>query len=101
MKKISLLLLCCLSSLAFAAPFEGGDAKQGKKTFDEKKCNSCHEAMINGGPDAIFTRKDRKVTNPEQLVAQMKRCSSVGITLTAQEEKNIGAYLNNAFYKFK
>ncbi len=101
MKKISFLLFCCLSSVALAAPFEGGDAKQGKALFDKNNCNSCHVAMINGGPDAIFTRKDRKVTNPEQLVAQMKRCGSVGIKLTAQEEKHIGAYLNNAFYKFK
>ncbi len=101
MKKISLLMLLCLSSGAIAAPFAAGDAKQGKALFDKNNCNSCHVAMIAGDANAIFTRTDRKVKTPDQLVEQMKRCGSAGIKLTPPEEQHIGAYLNQAFYKFK
>ncbi len=101
MKTIAILTLSLLSLAALAEPFAGGDAKQGKALFDKHNCNSCHVAMINGGPEAIFTRADRKVKSPADLAAQIKRCGSVGAKLTAQEELHISAYLNQAFYKFK
>lgn len=101
MKKIMLLTLSLLSLNAWADPFAGGDAKQGKALFDKHNCNSCHVAMLNGGPETIFVRPDRKVKAPADLSAQIKRCGSVGAKLTPQEELHVSAYLNQAFYKFK
>lgn len=101
MKKIAALLLLCIST-AHAAPFTKGNAEAGKKLFDKNNCNSCHTKMVEGGGDAVFTRPEHKVRNAEQLVQQMSMCSAnTGIQLSAQDEQNIGAYLNQRFYKFK
>lgn len=103
MKKILLTLsLLMLAATAQAAPFANGDAASGKKLFDKFNCNSCHIDMVGGDGNAIFTRPNRKVIQPAQLSAQMKRCSSVvGANLSAQEEENLSAYLNQTYYKFK
>lgn len=103
MKKILLSVsLLMLAATAQAAPFANGDAASGKKLFNKFNCNSCHIDMVGGDGNAIFTRPNRKVTQPAQLSAQMKRCSgAVGTTISAQEEENLAAYLNQTYYKFK
>ena len=102
MKKIIALLLLCATVQVQAAPFAKGDPAIGKKLFDQHKCNSCHVKIVEGDASAIFTRPDRKVTNPQQLVAQMTRCGgNIGVKLSPQDEQNLGAYLNQNYYKFK
>ena len=55
--------------------------------------------MMGGDGNAIFTRPNRKVHSPALLIEQIRVCSgNVGANLTAQEEQNLGAYLNQ-FYK--
>lgn len=101
-KIIAASLLLCATVCAQAVPFPKGDEQAGKKLFDQNKCNRCHIQLMGGDGSAIFTRPNHKVTNPQQLVAQMHVCSgNVGITLSEQDEQNLGAYLNNNFYKFK
>ena len=92
---------CLLSTPAFAAPFAGGDAKAGKAIHD-KQCVSCHAARFGGDGSKIYTRADRGMKNAGQLAQQITTCNAnLGNNLFPEDEKNIGAYLNQQFYKFK
>ncbi len=99
MKKLSLLwLLIC--NTALAAPFATGNAETGKKLFEQNQCNRCHVQMVGGDGSEIFTRPDHKVRNAAQLIKQINFCSgNIGAHLSAQDEQNLGAYLNQRYYK--
>lgn len=98
MKKILLLLL--LSNAAYAAPFAKGNADEGKKFFEQNHCNKCHIEMMGGDGSAIFTRPNHKVRSADMLVKQINFCSgNIGVTLSPQDEQNLGAYLNQRYYK--
>ena len=102
MKRIVTLALLLVAGSALAAPFSDGNAQAGKKLFGQYKCNSCHKDKMGGDGSAIFTRPDHKVTNPQEMLDRMTMCSGgIGKTLTAQEQQNLGAYLNQRYYKFK
>lgn len=102
MKSIVALILSLAAGAVLAAPFSGGNAQAGKKLFDDNKCNSCHIGKVGGDGSAIFTHPNRTVKNPQQLVERMHICSdAAGITLTPQDEQDLGAYLNQQYYKFK
>ncbi len=99
-KFVTLFLILCGS--AQAAPFPDGDAKTGKKIFDQYQCNRCHMARMGGDGSAIFTRPDRFVSSPEKMIPRIKICSGiVGANLSPQEEQHLAAYLNQQYYKFK
>ncbi|KAF0204888.1 MAG: hypothetical protein FD173_1470 [Gallionellaceae bacterium] len=99
MKKIALLLLL-VGSAAQAAPFAAGNADTGKKLFEQNQCNSCHIKMVGGDGSEVFTRPDHKVRNAAQLIKQINFCAgNAGIHLSAQDEQNLGAYLNQRYYK--
>lgn len=99
-KTLAILLMLC--GTAQAAPFDKGDAHLGQQLFEKNKCNRCHIGKVGGDGSAIFTRPNRIVHNPVQLVDRMHVCSgAVGITLSAQDDQNLGAYLNQNYYKFK
>ena len=102
MKRITALILFFAATSTMAAPFPDGNAQTGKKLFDDNKCNSCHIGKVGGDGSAIFTRHNRIVHNPEELVDRMHACSgAVGKTLSKQDDQNLGAYLNQTYYKFK
>ncbi|HEY4342964.1 MAG TPA: cytochrome c family protein [Parvibaculum sp.] len=46
----ALAIAVSISSMAFAADWEGGDAAKGEKIF--KKCQACH-TVEEGGPDRV------------------------------------------------
>lgn len=99
---IALLMSLSIAATAQAYPFAKGDAAAGKKLFDQHKCNSCHASLLGGDGNAMFTRADGKIKTPASLATQITRCSiSLGLPLFPEDEENIGAYLNNHFYKFK
>ena len=101
MKSIVALILSLVAGAVLAAPFPNGNAQAGKKLFDDNKCNSCHIDKVGGDGSAIFTRPNRIVHNPQQLVERLRVCGeAAGIALTPQDEQNLGAYLNQ-YYKFK
>lgn len=101
-KFLATMTLLALAATAQAAPFANGNPASGKKLFDKFKCNSCHIDMVGGDGSGVFTNPERKVGNPAELTAQMKRCSSVvGTKISAQEEAHLAAYLNQTYYKFK
>lgn len=101
MKQLSILALLLLANSAFANPFPTGNAKAGEALFNKYNCNSCHAAMLGGDGNAMFTRANRKVTAPAQLVSQITQCSgNVGAQLSDLEKQHLAAYLNK-YYKLK
>ncbi|MEQ1590800.1 MAG: cytochrome c [Thiobacillaceae bacterium] len=97
MKKHFLTLLSCLLlgvAHANAMPFAKGDPKAGKALHD-KSCVACHDSKM-------YTRTDRKVKTPAQLAGRISGCNAnTGAGWFPEEELNVGAYLNQQFYKFK
>lgn len=86
---------------ASANPFPDGDAQRGQRIFDEHKCNSCHDSMMGGDGNKIFTRFDRKRNTPDGLIEQIGMCSgNVNAHFSKQQTQDLAAYLN-IYYKFK
>jgi len=57
---------------------------------------------VGGDGSEIFTRTDHKVRNASQLIKQINFCAgNAGIQLSAQDEQNLGAYLNQRYYHLK
>jgi cytochrome c5 len=82
------------------APFKAGDAEAGRKIVD-KDCVSCHAAKFAGDPDRMYTRADRRVKTPAQLLSQVQACNTnLGKGYFPDEEEHIAAYLNRSFYRF-
>ena len=101
MKTLLTFILLCAALSAQASPFPNGSAQAGHALFNEYKCSSCHSALLGGDGSAMFTRADRKVHNAAELIAQIKVCSgNVGANLSAQDEQNLGSYLNQ-YYKLQ
>lgn len=99
--KHALLILTLIASPAFATPFAKGDAKAGKEIV-ETQCTSCHAARFGGDGGKIYTRADHKMKNASQLAQQITTCNAnLGNNLFPEDELNIGAYLNQTYYKFK
>jgi len=80
--------------------FAKGDAAAGKVLAD-KDCVECHERRF-GDAATIYSRADRRVRTPEQLLAQIRYCSAqLGSNYFPEEEEHVAAYLNAQYYKFK
>lgn len=101
MKLVTTLVLLCAATTASANPFPDGDAKTGQNLFQQFNCNRCHAKLVGGEGDAIFTRKNRKVHNAADLLAQLDACSgSIDVALSPQEKQHLGTYLNR-YYNLK
>jgi mono/diheme cytochrome c family protein len=76
-----------------------GDAAAGK-VLAERDCVACHVRRF-GNATAIYTRADRKVHTPEQLLAQVQFCNvDLKSGYFPEEEEHVAAYLNLQYYKF-
>lgn len=101
MKLIIALFFLCAATTVSANPFPDGDARVGQKLFEQYDCNQCHNKIMRGDGNQIFTRVNRKRTTPQGLIEQIGMCeANVNAHFTAQEIQSIAAYLNR-FYKFK
>lgn len=86
-------LVAVLSMSAHAAP-PPGNADEGKKVH-AAHCTSCHT-------DSVYTRKDRRVTNVQELMQQINACGrQIGVTWSKEQMSNLTKYLNETYYKFK
>jgi cytochrome c2 len=102
MKNLIALALFTTTLAAQAVPFADGNADTGKKMFDDYKCNSCHKGLVGGDGSKVFTRPNRQVSNPKELVERIVICSgNVGAKLSEQDKQHLAAYLNKNYYQFK
>jgi len=98
MRPASALLV---SLLLVAGGAVAADPAEGKKLVAEKNCETCHHNRTMGDAQAVYTRKDRKVTSLEKLKAQVAVCNSeLNLGLFPDDEEHIVAYLNQQYYKF-
>ena len=75
---------------------------QGKLYYRWFNCIGCHARRFNGEPDRMYTRAERKVRSPEQLLAQVRVCNAeLAKNYFPEEEEHVAAYLNLHFYRFK
>jgi hypothetical protein len=82
--------------------FPKADPSAGKRLFDEAKCNTCHDKMMGGDGNRIFTRPDRKITSAPALQKMVRFCiDRTGASLFPEDAEHIAAYLNEQYYKFK
>lgn len=100
--RFTALLLLAWCTASHANPLAGGDPVAGKKAFDEANCNACHVKITGGEPERLFNRPERKVSDAQALLKLVRFCvSRTGASVFPEDEVNIAAYLNRAYYKFK
>lgn len=84
-----------------AVPFAAGNVAHGE-ALHAKDCAGCHAARFGGDGSAIYTRPDHKVRSASALAQRIAMCSAnLGLKLFPEDETDIGAYLNQTYYKFK
>ena len=67
----------------------------------ERDCVACHEQKFKPA-SAIYTRKDRRVSSPPQLLTQVQVCNTeLKAGYFPEDEENVAAFLNDTYYKFK
>lgn len=95
---MSLMLGC---TAAFAGAFPDADPHEGQSLHSDK-CVACHERDFGGEEgSAIYLRPDRKVQSISALKSQLTACTTMlSLDLFPEDEANIGAYLNQTYYKF-
>ncbi|MDH3978924.1 MAG: cytochrome c [Gammaproteobacteria bacterium] len=77
-----------------ANPVFAEDISHGKK-LQQENCMSCHD-------DGMYTRENRKVTTPDGLQKQVRRCEqTLGLQWFDEDIDAVSDYLNDTFYKFK
>jgi len=90
----SLLPLIAAMLLTAAGPLSAADIGHGK-SLKQKNCMGCHE-------DAVYTRKDRRVSSLAGLEKQVRRCElTLGLQWFDEDVNDVVAYLNQTFYKLK
>jgi cytochrome c len=96
--RIAIALSCLLLSMAVQA---AGDPKLGKPLHD-KQCVACHVKLLGGDGSAMYKRKPRLVNDARALGQRVAACSAqTGAGWFPEDEANVAAFLNQAYYKFK
>jgi cytochrome c553 len=91
-KRLVILTTTCL--LAAGALPATAVADKGAE-LHAANCTSCHD-------DAVYKRKDRRVTSMDGLKKQVQRCElSLGLKWFDEDVDDVVAYLNSTYYKFK
>ena len=88
----AILLFISISQFTFA---NDGSA------LHKDNCIACHAAMTGGDGSVLYTRKDHKVTNSEELSKQVHRCqSSLELNWSEQQIHAVQTFLDKMYYKF-
>lgn len=112
LNKHSRVLSIALSIVVFIIPafpvqaqerlFKKADIAAGKTLHNENNCSTCHQQRTGKNEKEFYTRLDRKVTTQEKLISQIAYCSSqLSLSFFPEDELNIAAFLNDAYYKLK
>ena len=98
---LAVVLVAAGAALAQAGkPYASGDAAAGRE-LSQKDCVACHARKFDGDATRIYTRADRKVTTPAQLIAQVQLCSTeLKLSYFPDDEANVAAYLDREHYRF-
>lgn len=89
-----------LAQAQSAKPYAAGDAAAGK-ALAEKDCNACHARLFDGDTVRIYTRADRRVKTPAQLLTQITYCNTqLSLSYFPDEEADLAAYLDREHYRF-
>jgi mono/diheme cytochrome c family protein len=100
LRKVTLLLLFAAVQ-AVADPFPNGDPNIGQN-LEQKSCRACHVSMFGGDGSKVYTRPNRIIKTPQQLLARIDTCNAnTNAGLFPEDEVNIAAFLNQQYYKFK
>lgn len=92
----------CLSAAVHADPFPKANPQTGKRLFDDAKCNACHNSLMGGDGNKIFTRPEHKVKDAPALLKMVRFCvAQTGAQVFPEDVEHIAAYLNRNFYKFE
>lgn len=95
------LVLGLVASAAMADPFENGDKKAGNALL-EKSCSPCHVRQFGGDGSSVYTRVNRIVNSPTQLMSRIRVCNAnSNAGWFPEEERHVAAYLNLSFYHLK
>lgn len=102
----TLMLTLVLSPLASIQAqerlFKNADSAAGKTLHAENNCSTCHQQRTGKDEKDFYTRLDRKVKTQEKLISQIAYCSSqLSLNFFPEDELNIAAFLNSAYYKLK
>jgi len=102
MKSPTLLLaLTILAGAVQAAPFADGKPAHGKALHNQD-CVACHARRYGGDGSIMYTRQDHTIKNPPSLAQRINTCNAnLGNKLFPEDEADIGAYLNQTYYKFR
>jgi len=105
-----LAIFACAAALSAAAaaacaqspakPYASGDAAAGRSMV-EKDCVTCHARRFDGDASRIYTRPDRKVRTPAQLLAQVQVCNTeLSLSYFPDDEASVAAFLDREHYRF-
>ena len=85
-----------------ADPFPKADPAAGQRVFGEAKCNACHDKIMGGNGNRLFTRPERKISSAPALLKMVQFCvDRTGASIFPEDVEHIAAYLNRQFYKFE
>lgn len=94
------LSLLLLTSPASADEFPKADLRNGRALYASNRCAACHEEKTRMSNEAFYSRSDLKVRTIFDLKRQVSLCSTqLNLPLFPDDERDIAAYLNAAFYK--
>ena len=104
MRRVALIAVLLLGAagvvVAQGIPYGGADASAGR-ALSQKDCVGCHARKFDGDATRIYTRPERKVRNPEQLLSQVQLCNSeLNLQYFPEDEANVAAYLDREHYRF-
>jgi mono/diheme cytochrome c family protein len=104
-RTVFLSLLCVAGSAAaqtLPGIMAGANVANGRTLHQEKNCAACHAQQLGGDGARMYTRPERKVKSPDKLIAQVAACNTrLRAELFPEDERDIAAYLNQNYYKFK
>lgn len=88
-------LLALPGPAALAADVSGG------QRLHDKQCVSCHVEQYGGDGSEMYLRANRLIKSRKALDQRVAFCNKMTKAgLSADDEKDISAYLDQRFYKF-
>ena len=89
-------------------PSQGKETEEKQETatshskLHETNCISCHASMFDDKPNAIYTRKDRKVKTAEGLRSRVQMCAiNLNLQWFDEDIDEVTRFLNQEFYHFE